>query len=62
MRRKTLEKIHTAGAVLTTASILALMGVAGGFDTGSLTVMGSLSYIAFGILGLWLGTNMLNKR
>lgn len=62
MRRKTLEKIHTAGAALTAASILALMGVAGGFDTGSMTVMGSLPYIAFGILGAWLGTNMLNKR
>lgn len=62
MRRKTLEKIHIAGAVLTIASILALMGVAGGFDTGSMTLTGSLPYIAFGILGAWLGTNMLNKR
>lgn len=62
MRRKTRAKIHAAGAALTTASILALMGVAGGFDTGSMTFTGSLPYIAFGILGLWLGTNMLNKR
>ena len=62
MRRKTRAKIHAAGATLTAASILALMGVAGGFDTGSMTFMGSLLYIAFGILGLWLGTNMLNKR
>lgn len=62
MRRKTLAKIHAAGAVLTVASIFALMGVAGGFDTGSMTLMGSLPYIAFGILGLWLGTNMLNNR
>lgn len=62
MRKKTLAKIHAAGAVLTAASILALMGVAGSFDTGSMTVMGSLPYIAFGILGLWLGTNMFNKR
>lgn len=62
MRRKTLEKIHTAGAALTAASILALMGVAGGFDTGSMTVMESLPYIAFGLLGVWFGTNMLNKR
>ena len=56
------RKIHTTGAVLTVASIFALMGVAGGFDTGSMTLMGSLPYIAFGILGLWLGTNMLNNR
>lgn len=62
MRRKTLAKIQAAGAALTAASILALMGVAGSFDTGSMTLMGSLPYIAFGILGACLGTNMLNKR
>ena len=62
MRRKTRTKIHAAGVALTAASILALMGVAGGFDTGSMTFTGSLPYIAFGILGLWFGTNMLNKR
>ena len=53
-------KIHAVGAVLTAAAFVAMAGVAGGFNCGTLTVLEAVPWVGSALVGAWCGVRFLN--